>query len=149
MNTQRPSARPLAFLVLMLAAAALAAGCKPGLLKQAEKLAGQIKRETGTPQKLRSWFNEVQSEPNTAKPKQLAIPASLGSVWASGTTAYPAWAEDGTLQTITLTRDGFEFITIGPLRANPKDFRLGQNHGEPLSFYAPVADGIFAWVPSK
>src|SRR5262252_4511935 len=91
MNTQRPSARPLAFLVLMLAAAALAAGCKPGLLKQAEKLAGQIKRETGTPQKLRSWFNEVQSEPNTAKPKQLAIPASLGSVWASGTTAYPAW----------------------------------------------------------
>jgi hypothetical protein len=83
------------------------------------------------------------------KPKQLSVPASLGSTWARGTTAYPTWSDDGTLQTITLTRDGFEFVTIGSPRARPTDFRLAQNKGEPFSNYGQVADGIYAWVPNK
>lgn len=152
MNAQgRLPRRAFAFLLLTPLACALAEGCKPGLIKQAEKLAGQIKAESGTPQKLRSWFIEVQTSAASdgQRPKQLAVPASLGSTWARGTTAYPTWADDGSLETITMTRDGFEFVTIGAPSAKPKDFRLAQNKGEPLSNYGQVAEGIYAWVPNK
>ena len=31
----------------------------------------------------------------------------------------------------------------------PADFRLAQNQGAPLTFYATVAEGIYAWAPGK
>ena len=151
MNPQPCSAPSLAFFLLTLFACALSSGCKPGLVQQAEKLAGQIKAESGTPQKLRSWFNEVQTSTasDAQKPKQLAVPDSLGSMWAKGTTAYPAWSDDGALQSITMTRDGFEFVTIGPPGAKPSNFHPAQNKGEPPTNFGQVADGIYAWVPNK
>jgi hypothetical protein len=142
---------PLLSLLLPLALLLFGAGCpghKPGALVQAERLAQRVRDERESVQTLRRWFTEVQARQRPADDRdgRIPIPSSLNSEWWRKATASAAWADDGRLVTITVTEDFFEFITIGPPTATPESLHLT---GQPPTFHAKIADGVYAWIRYK
>jgi hypothetical protein len=143
--------KPLLILLLLLALVLFGAGCpdhKPGALVQAERLAQRVRDERDSVHTLRWWFTEVQARPRSADDgdRRIPIPGSLDSEWWQKATASAAWADDGRLDTITVTEDFFEFITIGPPTATPESLHLT---GQPPTFHAKIADGMYAWIRYK
>ena len=143
--------KPLLSLLLLLALVLFGAGCpghKPGALVQAERLAQRVQGERDSVQTLRQWFMEVQARQRSADDGdgRIPIPSLLDSEWWRKATAFAAWADDGRLDTITVTEDFFEFITIGPPTATPHSLHLT---GQPPTFHAKIADGMYAWIRYK
>ena len=66
-------------LLVLLLLTGLGTGCgfphKPGAQLEAEQLAQRIREETGSVEKLRKWFSELQS---AAPSKDEGLAASLG-----------------------------------------------------------------------
>jgi hypothetical protein len=143
--------RLLAGFLFVMIVTALATGCtsgKPGALRQAEQLAKRVRDEEGSVVKLRQWFTEVQSSPHSKDEnlKPLSIPNTLDGDWWRRARASASWSDEGNLQSISVTQDMFEFITIGPPTATSEDLHLT---GQPPTFHAKIADGIYAWVRYK
>src|SRR6185436_16083866 len=100
---------------------------------------------------LRGWFSQLAStpRPTNTPSSEVSIPASLRSGPLAGAKASAVWSSRGTLKRITVTRDMFEFITIGPRGASAADLDLTRRPGEPPTFYAHAADGIYSWIRYK
>ena len=139
--------------LLSLLLTGLGTGCgfphKPGAQLEAEQLAQRIREETGSVEKLRKWFSELQSAAPSKDegPQRVVIPSGLDSEWWRQARAGAVWSNDGRLEYITVMDSNvWEMVRIGPPGATADDLHLA---GPPPVFPSKVADGIYAFIRYK
>ena len=143
-NTKRMGA------LLVSLALALLAGChkhKPAAQVRADGLASQVRSEVGCTQKLREWFDGIDTQSRTGT--VVTLPDGLTSEWWRGVRAGAAWSEEGRLQRILVGPGNAwdTFIVIGRASDTAKTLGLTRGPGEPPAFYAEITNGIYAVTP--
>ena len=131
-------------------AVVLLVGCQkhmPAAQAEADGLASQVRSEVGCTQKLREWFDDIDSQ--SSAENVVTLPEGLTSEWWRGVRAGAVWSDQGRLEKIGIGsgKPWDTFIVIGRASDTAKTLGLIQGPGEPPAFYAEITNGMYAVTP--